>query len=80
MLENRTLQVKVSKYWGRKEETRGDSSIYGNTTKDVIEKTGAFFMEKSTGVWWCIKYTPKKCSNRRKGIEDQMESSHICKV
>jgi len=29
---------------------REDSSIYGNTTKDVIEKTGAFFMEKSTEV------------------------------
>jgi len=51
MLENRVLQVKVSKYWGRKEEMRGDSSIYGNTTKGIVGKASAFFIDKSTGVW-----------------------------
>jgi len=55
--------------------------VCGNATKGTAEgKASVLLIEKSTGVWQHAGHTPKKCSNRRKEIEDQIGSGHICGV
>jgi len=52
-----------------------------DTTKGTAGgKTGGLLIEKSTRVQRHIEYIPKKCSNRREEIEDQIESGCICRV
>jgi len=57
---------------------RGDNSICDNAIKGTARgKASVLLIEKSIGVWQHMGYTPKKYSNRRKGVEDQMGSGHI---
>ena len=37
-------------------------------------------MEKGIGIQQHMGYAPKKCSTGRKGLEDEVESSNICRV
>jgi len=38
------------------------------------------FMEKGTGIQWCMGNAPKKCNTRAERVDDQIGGCDVCRV